>query len=172
MASPRTDLLFLNSMDENMNAGSAVLSVQKPNALLAIFVGGMLAGSLDLGSAFITYGASVPRAIAAGLLGREALRGGLGTYGLGIVLQFFIATSAAAVYYMASRKLAFLKEHALICGLFFGIAVFLVMNLIVVPLSALHGRGPFQLAGLIQGLLVHMFLIGLPISFSVRQFAK
>jgi hypothetical protein len=46
------------------------------------------------------------------------------------------------------------------------------MNLIVVPLSALHGRGPFQLAGLIQGLLVHMFLIGLPISYSVRQFAK
>jgi hypothetical protein len=155
-----------------MSAASAVLSVQKPNAWQGIFVGGLVAGGLDLVSAFFTYGAGVPRAIAAGLLGRAAVRGGAGPYALGIFLQFFIATSAAAVYYAASRKLAFLKEHPVVCGLFYGIAVFLVMNLIVVPLSALHGRGPFQLVGLIQGLLVHMFLIGLPISFSVRQFAK
>jgi hypothetical protein len=155
-----------------MSAASAVLSVQKPNAWLGIFVGGLVAGGLDLVSAFLTYGAGVPRAIAAGLLGRAAVRGGAGPYALGIFLQFFIATAAAAVYYAASRKLAFLKEHPVVCGLFYGIAVFLVMNLIVVPLSALHGRGPFQLVGLIQGLLVHMFLIGLPISFSVRQFAK
>jgi Na+/alanine symporter len=159
-------------VEENVSAASAVLSARKPNAWLAIFVGGLLAGSLDLGSAFVSYGMRVPYGIAGGLLGRTAFQGGAGTYALGIFLQLFIATSAAAVYYAASRKLAFLKEHPLVCGLFYGIAVFLVMNLIVVPLSALHGRGPFQLAGLIQGLLVHMFLIGLPISFSVRQFAK
>jgi Na+/alanine symporter len=155
-----------------MSAASAGLSVQKPNALLAILAGGLLAGSLDLGSAFITYGVGVPRAIAGGLLGPSALHGGSGVYVLGILLQFFIATSAAAVYYLASRKLAFLKDHPLVCGPFYGIAVFLVMNLIVLPLSALHFRGPFQLAGLIQGLVVHMILIGLPISFSIRQFAK
>ena len=155
-----------------MSAASAGLSVQKPNALIAILAGGLLAGSLDLGSAFITYGVGVPRAIAGGLLGPSALHGGSGVYVLGILLQFFIATSAAAVYYLASRKLAFLKDHPLVCGPFYGIAVFLVMNLIVLPLSALHFRGPFQLAGLIQGLVVHMILIGLPISFSIRQFAK
>jgi Na+/alanine symporter len=155
-----------------MSATSAALSAPKPKALLAIFVGGIVAGSLDLCAAFISYGAGVPRAIAAGLLGRTALHGGTGPYVLGIALQFFIATSAAAVYYAASRKLAFLKENVVVCGLFYGIAVFLVMNLIVVPLSALHGRGPFQLWGLIQGLLVHMILIGLPISFSVRKFAR
>jgi Na+/alanine symporter len=155
-----------------MSSASAVLSVQKPQPLRAILTGGLLAGSLDLGSAFITYGAGVPRAIAGGLLGPAARQGGSGAYLLGIVLHFFIATSAAAVYYLASRKLAFLKDHPLVCGLFYGIAVFLVMNLIVLPLSAPHVRGPFQLAGLIQGLLVHMILIGLPISFSTRRFAK
>jgi Na+/alanine symporter len=155
-----------------MSAASAAFSVEKPNALLAILVGGLLAGSLDLSSAFITYGAGVPRVIAAGLLGPAAVHGGSASYVLGIALQFFIATSAAAVYYAASRKLTFLKEHAMVCGLFYGIAVFLVMNLIVLPLSALHFRGPYQLAGLMQGLLVHMFLIGLPISFSVRHYAK
>jgi hypothetical protein len=155
-----------------MTAASPVLPAQRPNALPAISVGGLLAGSLDLGSAFVTYGAGVPRVIAGGLLGPGAFHGGVGTYALGIALHFFIATSAAAVYYAASRKLAFLKEHALVCGLFYGIAVFLTMNLVVLPLSALHVRGPFQLAGLIQGLLVHMFFIGLPISLSVRRFIK
>ena len=58
------------------------------------------------------------------------------------------------------------------CGLFFGAAVEDVMNLIVLPLSALHARGPYQLHDLILGLLVHMVIVGLPISFSVRKFAR
>lgn len=156
-----------------MSVASVTLPVQRSNPVPAIFVGGLVAGSFDLGAAFVVFGARVPRAIAAGLLGRsDAQVGGPAIYALGIALHFFIAISAAAVYYGASRKLVFLKEHAFVCGLFYGIAIFLVMNLVVLPLSALHVRGPFQLAGLIQGLLVHMFLIGLPISFSVRHFAK
>jgi hypothetical protein len=151
---------------------TAVTTVDRSNAPLAILVGGLIAGGLDLGAAFITFGAEVPKAIAGGLLGRSAFQGGPSVWVLGVVLQFFIAISAAAVYYAVSRKLFFLREHPLVCGLFYGIAVFLVMNLVVLPLSALHARGPYRLAGLIQGLLVHMILIGLPISFSVRQFAK
>lgn len=58
------------------------------------------------------------------------------------------------------------------CGLFFGGAVQEVMNLVVLPLSALHARGPYHLRDLILGLLVHMVVIGLPISYSVRRFAK
>ncbi len=50
------------------------------------------------------------------------------------------------------------------CGLFYGAAVEEVMNLIVLPLSALHARGPYHLHDLIQGLLVHMVVVGLPIS--------
>jgi len=59
-----------------------------------------------------------------------------------------------------------------VCGLFFGGAVQEVMNLVVLPLSALHAKGPYSLHDLILGLVVHMVVIGLPISFSVRQFAK
>lgn len=139
---------------------------------MAILVGGLIAGSFDLTSAFITFGPRVPLAIAAGLLGRGAFQGGAITYALGVFLHFFIALSAATVYYAASRRLSFLKEHALVCGLFYGIAIYLVMSLIVLPLCALHAKGPYRLHDLIQGLLVHMILIGLPISFSVRRFAK
>lgn len=145
----------------------------RPNPLLPILVGGLIAGTLDLASAFISFGWGVPRAIASGLLGSAAFRGGIPTWILGVILHFVIALSAAAVYSFASRKLKFLMQNPLVCGLFFGIAVFLVMNLIVVPLSAAPFKGgSFTHRALIQGLLVHMFCIGLPVSYSTRKFSK
>lgn len=86
-------------------------------------------------------------------------------------LHFFVACSAAATYYLASRKLPFLTEHPLVSGLFFGAAVEDVMRFVVRPLSALHARGPYELGDLILGLLVHMVVVVLPISFSVRRYA-
>lgn len=142
------------------------------NALLAIGVGGLIAGALDLTQACILFGVKIPLAIAAGLLGPEAFSGGPATYALGVLLHFFIACSAAAIYYAASRRLRFLTEHALVCGLFFGSWVELVMSLIVLPLSRLHAMGPYSHHDLVLGLLVHMVVIGLPISFSVRRFAR
>ena len=151
---------------------SAPQASGKRNALLAIGVGGLIAGTLDLLQACILFGWDIPLAIAGGLLGRQAFHGGLGTYILGVLLHFFIALSAATSYYVASRRLTFLRDHPVVCGLFFGAAVEEVMNLVVLPLSALHARGPYKLHDLILGLLVHMVVIGLPISFSVRRFAK
>jgi hypothetical protein len=156
-----------------MSELASAVPARVPRALPAILVGGLIAGGLDLIAAFLSFGMRVPRVIAAGLLGREVIPGsGAAVYVLGVFLQFFIATSAAAVYYLVSRKLEFLKQHPLVCGPFYGIAVYLVMNLIVLPLCALHSHGPYQLASMIQGLLIHMILIGLPIALSVRHFAK
>jgi uncharacterized membrane protein YagU involved in acid resistance len=155
-----------------VDAPSLGLSVPRRKFLLPVFAGGITAGALDLISAFVTYGWGVPRAIASGLLGAQALHGGVTTWILGVVLHFFIALSAAVVYCLASERLEFLKEeHFFVCGVFYGIAVFLVMNLIVLPLSAVPFKvGPFTVSALIRGLLVHMFLIGLPISSAARKF--
>jgi hypothetical protein len=145
-------------------------AVGNGGAWIAIGVGGLIAGILDLLQASILFGWDIPKVIAAGLLGPSAVHGGAGVYVLGVLLHFFIASSAAATYYAASRKLHFMVEHPLICGLFFGAAVEEIMNLVVLPLSALHARGPYELHDLIQGLLVHMVVVGLPIAFSVRRF--
>ena len=155
-----------------MSGDSAFWRLGKNSALLAIAVGGLVAGVLDLLHACILFGWDIPLAIAGGLLGPEAFHGGVGTYVLGVLLHFFIAFSAAAIYYAASRRLIFLREYPLVCGLFFGAVVEDVMRFIVLPLSALHAKGPYDLRDLIQGLLIHMVLIGLPISFSIRRFAR
>jgi len=138
----------------------------------AITAGGLLVGILDLAQAMILFGPRVPYAVAAGLLGRRAFHGGAATYILGIVLDFFIAFCAAAFYFAASRRLRFLAEHPLVCGLAYGALFDELMNLVVLPLSALQARGPFRLHDLLLGLIVHSVIVGLPISFSVRRFAS
>ena len=142
------------------------------NAVLAIAVGGLVAGILDLTQAMILFSKNIPLAIAAGLLGPQAFHGGAGTYILGVLLHFFIACSAAAIYFAVSRKLGFLTEHPFVCGLFFGAAVDTVMRLVVLPLSALHAIGPYTYRDLVLGLSVHMVIVGLPISFSMWRFAR
>jgi hypothetical protein len=155
-----------------MTGDSAPRASEKGKALLAIAVGGGIAGTLDLAQACILFGWKIPLVIAAGLLGRSAFQGGVGTYALGVLLHFFIACSAATIYYRASRKLRFLAEYPLVCGLFFGAAVEDVMSFVVLPLSALHATGPYRLHDLLLGLGVHMVVIGLPIAYSVRRFGK
>jgi hypothetical protein len=160
------------SADSTARPFESVWPLRKKNALLAVAAGGLIAGTLDLSQAFILFGRRVPLVIAAGLLGKQAFDGGAATYVLGVLLHFFIAASVAAIYYAASRKLTFLTEHPLVCGLFYGLAVELVMSYIVLPLSALHAKGPYSLHDVLLGLVVHMIVVGLPVSFSIRRFAK
>jgi hypothetical protein len=156
-----------------MNTSSTVVTANRSARLIpAILVGGLIAGTLDAILAFRAFGPRMPQGIASGLLGPRSFQGGAATWILGLVLHFFIAFSMAAIYFAASRKLSFLKEYPLICGLFYGMALYLVMNLVVVPLSAIHARGPIARADLIEGLLVHMILIALPIAYSVRIFSR
>jgi hypothetical protein len=54
------------------------------------------------------------------------------------IVHFFIACSLATVYYLARRKLPFLTEYPIICGLDFCTWVELFMNLVVLPPSPLH----------------------------------
>ena len=153
-----------------MAAAASSLVYHQRSLGLPILVGGAIAGTLDFVSAILTFGPGVAKAIAGGLLGRQVIQtGGALEWTLGLLLHFFIAFCAAAVYCLASRRLPFLRDHWLVCGMFYGIGFFLVMNLIVLPLCALHAAGPYQLRALIQGVLAHMLIIGLPISFSLRK---
>jgi len=155
-----------------MSGMSELRLAGRRNILLAIMAGGIIAGTLDLLQACILFGWDIPLAIAGGLLGPKAFHGGPATYALGVLLHFFIALSFAAFYYAASRRLHFMTEYPLVCGLIYGAAVQEIMSLVVLPLSALHARGPYELHDLIIGLLVHMVVIGLPIAYSVRRFAR
>jgi hypothetical protein len=148
-------------------------------AYQVILLGGLIAGTLDIAAAcavaWLRAGVTpvrVLQSVASGLLGASSSTGGAQTAALGLALHFFIATVATAVFYFASRKLRFMVARPLVTGLLYGIAVYLFMNFIVLPLSAVPRRGPPPLSGRIIGLLVIIFFVGLPISFIVHRFSK
>jgi hypothetical protein len=146
-------------------------------ALKAILLGGLLAGLGDYLFAHIYFGWKVGELrlgvfqnVAGGILGRETARaGGVPTYLLGVSLHFLIATIWAAIFWAASRKLPVLVKYAVPAGLVYGLVIYLGMNCVVVPLSALHA--PVQLPALLSwGSAVHLFLVGLPIALAARRF--
>lgn len=113
----------------------------------------------------------VSQTIASGLLEAKAYDGGMQTAVLGMFLHFVIAVGAAAVYYLASRKIAFLLKHAVISGLIYGALVFGFMHLIVLPLSNvphIDARLIYKSAEFVE----HWFCVGLPISLSVRHYSR
>jgi len=142
----------------------------------AILAGGLAAGILDGASAFLTFGWRMPYGIASGLLGAKAnpaAGAGAGVWALGLACHFLIAFAAATIYCLASRRWRFLKDYFLLGGVICGIAVWLVMNLVVLPLSAVpFPVGPFSVQALRLGLAYLVVLVGLPISTSLWYFAR
>jgi uncharacterized membrane protein YagU involved in acid resistance len=143
-----------------------------------IFWAGLIAGTLDLTGAcvvsWLRAGVTPVRvfqSVASGLYGSASFTGGAKTAVLGVVLHFIIATTAAAVYYLASRRLRFLINQTIIAGVLYGVVVYLFMNFVVLPLSAVIRR-PVPLSGRIIGMLIIIFCVGLPIAIIVRRFSK
>ncbi|MGA9291611.1 MAG: hypothetical protein WBV81_03420, partial [Ignavibacteriaceae bacterium] len=105
----------------------------------------LLVGTLDILAAIIDssirYGITpleLLQYIASGVFGAKALSGGL-TMGIaGLVLHYFIASCWVLLFFYLFLKLKFLHSYKIFGGLLYGIFIWLVMNLIVVPLSNTH----------------------------------
>lgn len=153
-----------------MNTAMASMPVgTRSNILLPALAGGCTAAALDAASAFYAFGWRMPIGIASGLLGASVVRAPATAWILGLALHFSILIVAAALYGMASWRWTFMRVNFLLCGVYYGISIFLVMNLIVVPMSAFPFHiPPVTTSGLIKGMLMHVLLVGLPISLSYR----
>ncbi|MDR7099633.1 hypothetical protein J2X04_002014 [Lysobacter niabensis] len=74
--------------------------------------------------------------IAAGALGKAAFHGGIATALLGAGLQWFIGCCFVLAYAVVAPHLTLLLRHPRRYGIAYGLLLYLVMNAIVVPLSA------------------------------------
>ena len=137
---------------------------------------GAVAGVLDILAAFALQATNgvpawrVLQAIASGLLGPAAYRGGAATAALGLLLHFVIACGAAAVFYAASRWWPVLLRRAVLAGAAFGVLVYVVMNQVVLPLSRVNFRpSPWRTVAIMVA--IHVLCVGLPIALTVRRLA-
>lgn len=137
----------------------------------AIVWGGLLAGTGDLVFALGHYGAQLKvfQNVAAGLIGREAaFAGGPATFALGVALHYGISLIWAALFCVVAGRIPALLRHATAAGLAYGLVVYVGMNHLVLPLSALHTPfwPPRPDAAAIAA---HCLVLGLPIGLVARR---
>ena len=142
-----------------------------------ILLGGFVMGSLDIlkNMVFLSFQGRpvtwVLHVVASGALGKKAFDGGLPVAALGLAFHFLIAFTVFTIYYLASRNLPALITHAYIVSPIYGVAVFAFMRFVVFPLSAIGWvRNPLPV--IIDGVLTHIFCVGLPTGIIVREAAR
>lgn len=120
-----------------MNSGSRL------SPWRTVVLAGVVAATMDLLFAFTFYGIRVGvtplqvlQSIGSGLFGRASFEGGYATAAAGFAAHYFILIVAAGLYYVASLRLSIIQRHAVVCGIAFGAAIYIVMHYVVVPLSA------------------------------------
>jgi hypothetical protein len=149
---------------------ASTLPHRRPHPFALVLAGGLVAGALDITSAWAFWAvkAGVPaqrifQSVAAGLLGGASFTGGWGTAALGLFLHFSIAVSMAVTYWLVARRWDLLRPHPLACGAGYGLVLYAIMNYVVVPLSAARSgsKDPLWIA---LSVGVHVVFIGIPIA--------
>jgi uncharacterized protein YacL len=105
--------------------------------------GGVILGTLDISFAMSFWGIGysvspvrILQSVARGVLGNASFERGAASAVLGGLLHYFIAICMALVFYVAAGRLPGLVRRPLAWGAAYGLVLYLVMNLVVLPLSA------------------------------------
>jgi hypothetical protein len=147
-------------------------------ARIAVLVGGGIAATLDIVYAIVVngwYGKTplwVLQSVASGWQGMAAFDGGIASGLLGLVSHYAILFVAAYLYVLASRRVPILRSQAVVFGALFGVAVYLFMNFVVIPLSAFPFKLSYPLPTLLRGFTSHAAFVGVPIALAIRRFAS
>jgi hypothetical protein len=107
--------------------------------------------------------------IASGALGMSAFEGGITTALLGLLFHLIISFFVAGVFIVSADRIPLLRHYAIPGALLYGLGVYIVMNMIVTPLSAAPPLPAPTLPWLFEGLIEHSLAIGLPLGLIVRR---
>jgi hypothetical protein len=142
---------------------------------------GVLAGTLDGLAAVALYGmrtgkdpVNVFKFIASGVFGKEAFAGGMMMGTWGILFHYLIAVGWAIGLFLLYPRIPILQKNKFVTGFVYGVVIWLIMNLVVLPLSNVSMRpGPKEITSIIEGMAVLIVCVGLPITWIVnRHYAK
>jgi hypothetical protein len=134
----------------------------------------LIAGTLDILAAFLVYAvilgktspAGILMSIASGIFGKAAYSGGTPMIITGLLLHFLIAFIFSAFYFLIYPGLSFLRRRKLLGGILYGIFIWLVMNLGVLPIAFKGMPLPDPKAALI-GIVIVIVAVGIPIAYIV-----
>ncbi|GAA3782659.1 DUF1440 domain-containing protein [Flavobacterium ginsengiterrae] len=143
-----------------------------------ILYSGFLSGTLDILAAIVIYvvilhqttAVKILQSIASGIFKQEAYTSGSKMAFYGLLLHYFIALVFAYIYFKIYPYFPILRKNIFLSGLIYGLFVWVVMNLIVLP--AVFSKLPDKQFDfpLLLSILILVFCIGLPISYITRNF--
>jgi hypothetical protein len=146
--------------------------------VLAILIGGLVAGALDIVAAFAGYvpdGSTelgILQYIASAVIGPEqAFAGGWATGAMGLAFHFGLTIGMAVVFVVAARFVPLLLTYEWIAGVVFGLLTYVVMVYVIVPHSNAPNWTPAEGWNVVAGLMSHVFYVGLPIALIAKRFA-
>jgi len=151
-------------------------NTSRTRLLLRAIVFGGLAGAiiemvfvLPIQAMLGTSPVAVFQFIAMGVLGKAAFAGGAATVALGIFLHGLISLIAAGVFLFAALRWRIARSHPAISGMLFGIAAYVVMTYMVLPLTPIGFMPPNSILLVALSIGVHIFAFGLPIALVVAS---
>jgi hypothetical protein len=144
-----------------------------------IIQAGLIAGTLDILSAFIYYYIKsgktnflvIFKFIASAIFGKAAGEGGTGMIVIGFVLHYAIAFAFTIFFFWIYPKLNLLSKNRILVAVVYGLFVWSVMNLIVVPLSNTVHR-PFKIEGVLINMGILIICVGMPLSLIANGFYR
>lgn len=144
-----------------------------------IFITTLIAGTLDILAAYMQVYISTGQVskkmfnyIASGALGLESsMSGGWEVIALGIFFHYFIAFAFTLLFFLMYNKLKIGAINKYIAGILYGLFVWFVMNIVVLPLTKLP-HITFNVNKAIIAALILIFMIGLPISIAAHNYFK
>lgn len=147
------------------------------NLISKIIKAGLIVGTLDILSAFAYYFINtgeknifnVLKFVASGLFGKEAFSAGNRMIITGLVLHYIIAFAVTIFFFLLFPKIKAFSKNKILTGVIYGIFIWMVMNLVVVPLSNIGNR-PFTIINALINVIILIVCIGIPLSFMAHKF--
>lgn len=136
-----------------------------------ILLAGICVGTLDILAAladyYITTGKNpgvVLKFIASGVFGKKAFSGSTNMILLGLLFHFVIAFSFTVFFLWLYPRIKILSKNRIVTGIVYGIFIWVIMNLVVLPVS---NTPPLSYTALkvVKAILILIVMIGLPLSF-------
>lgn len=146
----------------------------------AVFITTLVAGTLDITASHVNqlirtgeFPERIFNFIAGGAIGLEkALSGRAGVIVLGVLIHYFISFSFTLIFFMVYPAIVSISRNKYVNGLLYGAFVWVVMNVIVLPLTALPAK-PFVFnSQALVGLLILMVVFGPPISLLADKYYR
>ena len=149
--------------------------LQKP-VIITMLLAWLVAGTLDITYAIIMWGpvfgkitaAQLLQGISSVLIGKDALTGGMATALLGLAMHYGISLAWTLIYFFIFPRLPFLARNKWISGMLYGVFVWAMMSLVILPLVT--GRAwHYSTMAFIKNIAPMVLLFGPAIALIIKK---